>query len=181
METKEQLAERMEKVRAGRQAKIEVGEEVVEKKMATTPWRPAKRLNIPSDLKDNRFVYRFVNTKKDGNESRKQDEGWEYDMELTEKLKRRGTLANIRSLEDGTPLDTRYRIRELVVMRMPKEMAAQRNKYYLDKSNIDVGSMKDSMRQNISTSGGSQEAGVYGDSFGLSGVNKEEREEVFRR
>lgn len=154
--------------------------EVPEKKVTTAPWRPAKRLNIPSDLKDPRFVYRFVNTKKEGNEGRKLEEGWEYDTELTAKLKKRG-LATIRTIEDGTPLDSHYRIRELVVMRMPVEMAAQRNKYYQDKANIDTDEMRERMRGNISSAGGSQAAGVYADSFGLKGVNKEEREEVFRR
>jgi len=150
------------------------------KKATTAPWRPAKRLDIPERFKDPRFVYRFVNTKKDGNEIRKLDEGWEYDKQLSEKLKASG-LAPIRSLDDGTPLDSAYRIRELIVMRMPKEMAAQRNKYYQDRANIDTKEMRERMRGNIGTHGGSQDAGVYADSFGLRGVNKEEREEIFRR
>jgi len=179
METKEQVAERMAKARAARQTAKENGEEEI-KKTPTTPWRPIKRLNVPSELKDPRFVYRFVNTKKDGNENKKLDEGWEYDMELTEKLKARN-LAPLRSLSDGTPIDSAYRVRELIVMRMPKETAAERNKYYLDKTNVDTNRMTSAMRQNMGKEGAAQEAGVYANSFGLSGFNKEEREEIFRR
>jgi hypothetical protein len=178
METKEQIAERMAKARAARQIEKEPTGEEPEKKASTTPWKPAKRLNIPEELKDPRFVYRFVNTKREGNEVKKQDEGWEYDMELSVKLKQRG-LAPLRGIEDGTPLDSSYRIRELIVMRMPKEMAASRNKYYLDKGTIDKKSMTNTMRKNMPEE--SQVAGVYADSFGLAGFNKEEREEIYRR
>lgn len=179
MATQEEINERMAKARAARQTAKENGEEEI-KKSPTTPWRPAKRLNVPEDLKDPRFVYRFVNTRKEGNEVKKLDEGWEYDMELSEKLKARG-LAPLRSLSDGTPIDSAYRVRELIVMRMPKEMAAARNKYYQDKTNIDTNRMKASMRQNMGAEGATQEAGVYADSFGLTGINKEERQEIYRR
>lgn len=179
METKEQVDARMAKARAARQVNKENGEEP-EKKPATTPWKPAKRLAIPENMKNPNFVYRFVNTKKEGNELKKLDEGWEYDKELSAKLKERG-LASIRSLEDGNPLDSHYRIRELIVMRMPKEMAESRKKYYLDKTTIDTARMKQGMRTQMGVEGATQEAGVYADSYGLAGINKEEREEIFRR
>lgn len=179
METKEQIDARMAKARAARQAAKENGE-IEERKSPTAPWRPAKRLAIPENMKNPNFVYRFVNTKKEGNELRKLDEGWEYDKELSAKLKERG-LASIRSLEDGTPLDSHYRIRELIVMRMPKEMAESRNKYYQDKTKIDTARMKQGMRSQMRVEGASQEAGVYADSYGLAGFNKEGKEEIFRR
>jgi hypothetical protein len=178
METQEQIDERMAKVRAARKAAKENEEPEIKK--ATTPWKPAKRLSIPEHLKNPRFVYRFVNTKKEGNELKKLDEGWEYDRELSEKLKAYG-LAQTRGLQDGTPLDSTYRIRELVVMRMPKEMAEKRNEYYLEKTKIDTGRMRQGMRTNMGNVGAHENAGVYADSFGLAGVNKEEREEIFRR
>jgi len=190
METTEQRSERMKKFWADRkeEKKVEViadseGQpvaiaETVEKKETTAPWRPAKRLAIPEGLKDPRFVYRFVNTKKEGNEIKKLDEGWEYDTELSNKLKQRG-LAALRSLEDGTPLDSHYRIRELIVMRMRRVVAAQRNKYYMDKGIVTRESMTKTMRKNMPEE--SQEAGVYADSFGLKGFNEEEREEIYRR
>lgn len=178
METKEQIDARMAKARAARQTAKENGEEVEEKKSPTTPWKPSKKLNIPEHMKDPRFVYRFVNTKKEGNELKKLDEGWEYDKELSAKL---ATIGAMRGINDGTPLDSVYRIRELVVMRMPKEMANERNKYYLDKTKIDTTRMKQGMRTQMDTHGATQEAGVYADSYSLAGFNKEEKEEIFRR
>lgn len=74
METKEQMEARMAKARAARKFNTD---------KPTTPWRPAKKLDVPEDLKDPRFVYRFVNTRVEGNEIKKRQEGWEYDAVIS--------------------------------------------------------------------------------------------------
>jgi hypothetical protein len=134
--TKEEFLKRMEDGRAKK--KQQEGTEDTPKK-TTTPWKPAKMLFVPEELKDPRFVYRFVNTKREGNELKKQQEGWEYDLELSKKLVRH--FGETRKLEDGTPIDSVYRIRELVVMRMPKEMAQARNEYYAKRGDTSLQTM----------------------------------------
>ena len=128
-------------------------------KKATTPWRPARFLHIPESMKDPRFVYRFVNTKREGNELKKLQEGWEYDYELGKKLTQQ--FGQTRTIQDGTPIDTAYRIRELIVMRMPKEMAKARNDYYSKRGETNLRTMKESLQQGMDD--GTQVT-VYGNS-----------------
>lgn len=126
METKEQMEARMAKARAARKFNTD---------KPTTPWRPAKKLDVPEDLKDPRFVYRFVNTRVEGNEIKKRQEGWEYDDAILAKMQERGLLPARRALNDGSPLGSTYTIRELVLMRIPKEMADARNEFYRERGN----------------------------------------------
>lgn len=181
LKVQEEVERRMKEIEKDKLSKQTVEEltESVTKQMKkeekqSTPWQPAKYYDIPAYLKDPRFVYRMVNTKKEGNELKKLQEGWEYDTELAAKLDK--LYGKIRTLNDGTPIDSHYRIREMIVMRMPKEMADARNKYYMERGNIDSEKMKQSMRREMPNE--SQEAGVYADSFGLKNFNKEE---IFRR
>jgi hypothetical protein len=137
--------------------------EIPTKKAATRPWEPAKLYNIPEDLKDPRFVYRMVNSKKEGNELKKLQEGWEYDKDLVRKMTDRGLMPP-RAIGDGTPVDGIYRIREMIVMRIPKEMAESRNKFYLERGNRGLRDAQQTMRNELS-----------GDSPELYGNFKEER------
>jgi len=151
--TKEEFNKRMqegrEKARLAREAEL-AGEQPINDtptKKATTPWRPAKFLYIPEELKDSRFVYRFVNTKREGNELKKLQEGWEYDYELGKKLTRQ--FGETRTIQDGTPIDSAYRIRELIVMRMPKEMAKERNDFYSKRGETNLRTMQQSLQQGM--------------------------------
>lgn len=98
-------------------------------KKFSKPWTPAKILEIPEHLKDSRFTYRWVDTDKPGNLRKKLSEGWEVDKELTTKFN-----DHHKTLQDGTNMDTTFRVREMIVMRMPVEIAKQRNKYYSKRS-----------------------------------------------
>lgn len=120
----------------------------VPKKTPTTPWKPAKLYGIPEDLKDPRFVYRFVNTKKEGNELKKRQEEWEYDHEIVKKMQERGLLPP-RELRDGTPIDGIYRIREMILMRIPRERAESRNEYMVSKGQRGLQEAKASMRKEM--------------------------------
>lgn len=110
---------------------IEAAPEPV-KHRVTTPWRPARILDIPEHLKNPAFVYRWCDKNKPGNIQKKMSEGWEVDKELSRRL----TAIATRTVNDGTPLDGTAQIRELVVMKMPKEMAASRNEYYAKRSEM---------------------------------------------
>lgn len=102
------------------------------KHRVTTPWKPARKLDIPEHLKNPAFVYRWCDKNKPGNIQKKMSEGWEVDKELSRKL----TAIATRTLNDGSPLDGTAQIAELIVMRMPKEMAASRNEYYAKRSEM---------------------------------------------
>lgn len=102
------------------------------KHRVTAPWRPARVLDIPEHLKNPAFTYRWCDKNKPGNIQKKMSEGWEIDKELSRKL----TAIATRTVNDGTPLDGTAQIRELVVMKMPKEMAASRNEYYAKRSEM---------------------------------------------
>lgn len=102
------------------------------KHRVTAPWKPARKLDIPEHLKNPAFVYRWCDKNKPGNIQKKMSEGWEVDKELSRKL----TAIATRTLNDGSPLDGTAQIAELIVMRMPKEMAASRNEYYAKRSEM---------------------------------------------
>lgn len=102
------------------------------KHRVTAPWKPARKLDIPEHLKNPAFVYRWCDKNKPGNIQKKMSEGWEVDKELSRKL----TAIATKTLNDGSPLDGTAQIAELIVMRMPKEMAASRNEYYAKRSEM---------------------------------------------
>lgn len=126
---------------------IEPTAKAPEIKKTTMPWKPARITEIPENLKDHRFVYRQCNTQKTGNIQKKLQEGWEIDHILSKKLNELYGLT--RTLQDGSPMDSTFQIRELIVMRMPKEMAHERNEYYRKRSSIDRKSIERGMRDNL--------------------------------
>ena len=94
------------------------------KHKVTRPWKPARVLDIPQHLKDPNFVYRWGNKHKLGNIQKKVREGWIIDKELSAKLSLESTV------QDGTPLDGTVQMRELIVLKMPKELAESRKAYF---------------------------------------------------
>jgi hypothetical protein len=69
------------------------------------------------------------------------------DKELSKKL---NELHGIdRTLEDGSPLDSTLQKRELLVLKIPKELAEERNEYYRKRGHIDQRSMVGGMRANL--------------------------------
>ncbi len=119
----------------------------VEIKKSSTPWKPARVIDIPESYKDPRFTYRWCNTLKMGNIQKKIQEGWEIDKILSKKLNELYGLN--RTLEDGSPMDSTVKMRELIVMRIPKEMAEERNEYYRKRGQIDRKSIEKGMRENL--------------------------------
>lgn len=134
---------------------IEVATQVTK---ATTPWKPARIMDIPSHLKDPAFTYRWCDKKKEGNIQKKESEGWIIDKELSKKMT---TLAN-KTIVDGTPLDGTMQLRELIVMKMPKEMAAERAIYYARKSSKSMEDAKKKFETEARGIGGEYTEGHYG-------------------
>lgn len=100
--------------------------EVVQKPKhrVSAPWKPASRIDIPEELKIPGFRYRSCNTMQTGNIQKKLAEGWIVDKELSKKME------HVATVDDGKKLDGTTRFRELIVMRMPEEMAKSRDEYY---------------------------------------------------
>ena len=113
------------------------------KHKATTPWRPARKLDIPEHFKNPAFTYRWCDKNKPGNIQRKMSEGWEVDKELSRKL----TAIATRTINDGSPLDGTAQVAELVVMRMPKEMAASRSEYYAKRSEMAINDAQEDLKR----------------------------------
>lgn len=129
------------------------------KHKVTTPWKPARLLDIPEKFKDPRFVYRFVDKKVDGNLAKKESEGWEVDKELSKKIKQLQ-----RTVLDGSNLDGSLQIRELIVMRMPKELKEARMQYFEDMNTAKFRNTKKSLSNEASKiSGDYVKDGVYGE------------------
>lgn len=153
--------------------RIERHVETIMKQPASTPWKPFKRLHIPTGMKDPRFHYHFVDTTREGNELACLNEGYEYDMDIAQKLKERN-LAPKRPLNDGSGLDGTYRVNELVLMRIPIEQYNEHLEYYRNKGKTDKETIKRQMRNDIGKEGAYEGAKVYTDSFGVQGLNQEE-------
>ena len=99
-------------------------------------WKPARVLDIPSHLKDKAFTYRWV----DGGSIRINQllsEGWIVDKQLAAKILE---MNKSKTIDDGEPLDSTLKVRELVLMKLPMELKAARDAFYLSRSNKTLGS-----------------------------------------
>ena len=99
------------------------------KKKSYASWLPANVIEIPDRFKDPNFVYRCVNWHWTGRVLQKQNEHWIVDKELTKRMEAAG-YAMQSTLEYGKPQDGTLRFGELIVMKLPKEYAEARERYY---------------------------------------------------
>ena len=94
-------------------------------------WKPASILEIPKKFQDPNFVYYCADHKRPGRVMQKLNEGWEVDKYIVPKMRKSGHLPEMpASLQDGLPKDDTLQFRELIVLRMPKELAKKREEYY---------------------------------------------------
>ena len=155
MSKKEEFDQRIK----DKKEKLETGE--VQPKPISTPWKPARVLDIPDSMKDPRFQYRWVSKNKLGNVQKKLQEGWEIDHELSMKLNDMFGLN--KTLEDAKQQGTVIHMRELILMRIPKKIAAQRNEYYRKRGDLkSVKELKKEMGKNALNSRDPKD-GKFGD------------------
>jgi len=131
---------------------------VAVKHKVTSPWRPAKLLDIPEKFKDPNFVYRFCDKTKEGNIAKKQVEGWEVDKELSKKM----SHLQHKTVRDGSSLDGTLQLRELVVMRMPVETKIGREQYYAEKASRTETSVQDKFKTDAGSLAQGYGKGSYG-------------------
>lgn len=164
--TREEYQRKIQEKRAAKPQLSLAGAEIEGKKAAPVikerpaeKWNPVRLLDIPADLKDSRYTYRWCNKDKQGNIRKKASEGWEVDYELSKKLNSR--LGLNKTLDDGSGVDSTLQMRELIVMRLPKEKAEARRKYYADQGMMDATEMRRQFRQRIAEGTGDERAQVY--------------------
>lgn len=112
------------------QEKPKTSPKKVSRGVSTTPWKPSRVLDIPQHLKVKGFTYRWASKNQVGRIQKLISEGWEIDTELSKKL----STAIPKTIIDGSPLDGTVQRRELIVMRIPDEMADARRAYYAQKA-----------------------------------------------
>lgn len=103
-------------------------------------WRPSSLIDALHQSEDNKWVYRWCRNE-EGNLKKKQAEGWSY-VNKTEG----DTIEHERpgNLTDGAQLSkSTVTYRDLVMMRMPKEMADARRDYYKEKTEQQIYGLKD--------------------------------------
>lgn len=128
-----------------------------EKGKPSAKWRPARITDIPMEFKNPSRTYHFFRDTPNSLRKRIMEQ-WNIDMEIARKM---DEAFGQRTLQSGTTVDGAYRVNELILMWMPKEMAEDRNKYFSDKAKVDSTAIREALRTNIGNEGGDRRAGVY--------------------
>lgn len=89
----------------------------MEKKKGASSWAPAQKLKVPPIPG---FRQRWVD-KDPANVQKKQAEGWDFDNKSEH---------SYREQQDGKNLSTVNEYRELVLMKIPEEVAQERDAYF---------------------------------------------------
>jgi hypothetical protein len=120
-------------------------------------WRPARITDIPMEFKNPSRTYHFFRDTPNSLRKRIMEQ-WNIDMEIARKM---DEAFGQRTLQSGTSVDGAYRVNELILMWMPKEMAEDRNKYFAERAKVDSTAIRESLRGNIGNDGGDRRAGIY--------------------
>jgi hypothetical protein len=104
------------------------------RRMASRPWRPSSLINIPMRYRNPNFVYRAV-IRSPERIQQMLEEGWEIDKELSKKMPILKATIN-----DGLAIDGTVNFRELIVMRLPRELKESRDEYFRQKNLAQVSS-----------------------------------------
>jgi len=113
--------------------KEKLEEKVKDIKEERRPWRPSGLTDIPKRFLDSNYVYRFCSAT-DVNMQKKQSERWEVDKDVLPKMIKAG-YNYVPTLNDGRGVDGTLKIRELILMRMRKDDAEERAKYFRNLDN----------------------------------------------
>ncbi len=120
-------------------------------------WRPARITDIPMEFKNPSRTYHFFRDTPNSLRKRIMEQ-WQVDLEIAHKM---DEAFGQRTLQSGTTVDGAYRVNELILMWMPKEIAEDRNTYFSNRAKVDSTAIRESLRANIGNEGGDRRAGVY--------------------
>jgi hypothetical protein len=126
-------------------------------KKPTIPWKAARLLDVPKELQIPGFRARWCTDNKPGNIRKKQSEGWEFKKISKEKMEK---LMGVPTLEDGKALDGIVRVREMVLMYMPEEMALARAEYYRSRGETATKSKQQELDNEVRKLGGKTYGGI---------------------
>ena len=95
-------------------------------------WRPYRITDLPTEMKDARYAYRFIGDNPNSLRKRLMEQ-WEVDTEIARKM---DAQYGARTMDSGNTVDGAYRVNELILVRMPIEVAESRKKYFQDKTPV---------------------------------------------
>ena len=107
-------------------------------------WRPARKLDALNKAPG--FRYRYVSTDY-ANLQKKLAEGWEFVNPSTGIPGQHNPSA--REIADGKNLDTVQKMRELVLMALPEEIALERDAYHAQKTRHRAQALENSLTQDL--------------------------------
>lgn len=123
--------------------------EADEKKKGRASWRPARKLDITKKAPG--FRYRYVSTEY-ANLQKKLAEGWQFVNPSTGIPGLQNPSA--REVSDGKMLDSVQKLRELVLMALPEDIALERDAYHAGKTQHRARALEDSLQQDLSKAAG---------------------------
>ena len=125
----------------------------VKKHKVTTPWKQASLIDVPEKYKDPNYVYRFVKDDKPGNVQKKIAEQWEIDTQVADRIRNECPELLCPTINDGKQIGKSLKIREMVLMKMPKETADSRSAYYENRNLLAQGAGQSYKEQNKTSYG----------------------------
>lgn len=124
------------------------------KHRVTTPWKPAPLLDFHNKYKDPNYTYRFVKKDRAGNIQKKLSEQWEIDTEVANKIAKDNPELLSPTINDGVQSDRSFQIREMLLMKIPNELASSRAEYYEKRNMASQESAEETYKtQNVNTYG----------------------------
>ena len=118
-------------------------------KRGTASWRPARKLDVIHKAPG--FRYRYVSTDY-ANLQKKIAEGWEFVNPSTGIPGQHNPSA--REVSDGRQLDSVQKMRELVLMALPEDIALERDAYHAGKTKHRARALEDGLQQDLSKTAG---------------------------
>jgi len=114
-------------------------------KRGRASWRPAKKLDIVNKAPG--FRYRYVSVDYT-NLQKKLAEGWQFVNPSTGIPGQ--TAPSAREVSDGRQLDSIQKLRELVLMALPEDIALERDAYHSGKTRHRARALEDSLQADLS-------------------------------
>jgi hypothetical protein len=109
---------------------------------ASTPWKPYRTLDVPEHLKEPGFVYRWCNSDQK-NINKKLSEQWQV-VDTLSKVHNPNVPTNY-----GKRIDTSTTVAGMVLMKLPKRLAAERKLYYDNVTNKNTEEIHKKFKNNV--------------------------------
>jgi len=119
----------------------ELENELFPKKRGAVSWKPARRLDVRN--KDENFRYHWADKK---NVDKKQYEGWEVAPSEEH--------ADPNLIDGGKSIDSTTSFRELILMRMPEELAQERDAWVAERTRSQTAGLKHTLEHDLRNTSG---------------------------